>query len=274
MRESNPASKILIIWGDSHADHAVGAVEAADNDQRFALLPRWMSGCPPLLGVVPLDSRRPQAQKDCLLFNNAVMAEIGQLRREGRLAGVVLAARWSMYLDRPSLVREAGRALWQDGRLMEGDSAVIALMDGLRSTLNALQGLKILVVAPMPEQRFEVPPCLVRRSLEYCSISRRIAEESRSLALRAVRQAIGDASAAQLWDPLPALCDEGHCPAERDGIIMYLDDEHLTYAGSRQLGPSLQESTAWKAVLSEDKPIASDPSHNQGQRPIVYQMPR
>jgi hypothetical protein len=82
-------------------------------------------------------------------------------------------------------------------------------------------------------------------------VSRKLAEENRRPAFRAVQQAIGGSDGVHLWDPLPALCARDDCPAEWEGIVMYSDDEHLTYAGSRWLGPALQVSLAWQSVLKD-----------------------
>jgi peptidoglycan/LPS O-acetylase OafA/YrhL len=248
-----PASQIIIVWGDSHADHAVGAIEAADTNRQFALLPRWMSGCPPLRGVDPFNIRHGQPQKDCALFNEAVIEEIHELKRHDQLAGVVIAARWSTYVGQPSLAGKISRTLRRNGRVLNGDEAVAALSDGLSATLQALQDINVLLIAPMPEQRFEVPHCLARRSLEYCSVTRPVAEETRRVVLHSVKQALIGAPAVQLWDPLPALCDQRYCPAELDGIIMYLDEEHMTYTGSRHLGRYLHESSAWRVFSSKGK---------------------
>ena len=250
---TDPERRLLMVWGDSHADHAVGMLEMANSNPRFAVLPRWKSGCPPLLGISPAAASRPD--EDCAAFNDAVLAEIDELRRAGRLAGVVLGARWSMYLDQPSLMGEAGKALWQDGQLVRGEVAASALVDGLRSTLQALatRGVRVLIIAPVPEQRFEIPACLARRSLEECSVSHELAERRRDPALLALRSAVEGFGQAELWDPGPALCDERHCLAERDGIVIYMDDEHLSYTGSRWLGGYLQHDPAWKSLFTQSE---------------------
>jgi len=70
------------------------------------------------------------------------------------------------------------------------------------------------------------------------------------MALAAVRKAMDGSIGAYLWDPLPALCGEEFCLAERDGVVMYRDGDHLTYAGSRWLGASFARSRAWTELFS------------------------
>jgi hypothetical protein len=127
------------------------------------------------------------------------------------------------------------------------------MTDGLRSTLHALaaENIRVLVVAPMPEQRFRVPACLAWRSLEFCSVPRSLAEDHRNMALAAVQKATDGAIGAYMWDPLPALCGDKVCLAERDGVVTYCDGDHLTYAGSRWLGRSFAQSRAWMELSAD-----------------------
>jgi hypothetical protein len=247
----NAKGRLLMVWGDSHADHAVGMLEAAAGGHRIAILPRWKSGCPPLLGIEPIKANRPE--ENCTQFNDAVLREVVGLQQAGRLVGVVLSARWSMYLNTPSLAGDDGAALRHDGRLIQAEGAVSALSHGLRSTLQALtaRGVNVLVIAPLPEQRFEVPACLARRSFEECSVLREIAETRRAPALVALQGAIKDSDNTSMWDPWSLLCDERRCHAERNSMVLYIDDEHLTYTGSRWLGDFLRQDPAWHSLLGD-----------------------
>jgi hypothetical protein len=243
-----PSTKRLIIWGDSHANHDVGLFEVAN--KRLALLPRSMDSCPPLIDVVVSVRNRPR--ETCTRFNRAVLAEIDQLRQEDRLAGVVLIARWSSYVGTP-LSGEKHPFLWRDGRPLKGEEAATVLSSGLQSTLRTLtkMGIKVLVVAPMPEQRFDVPTCLARRSIEFCSVTRGLAQDRRKLALQALQRSMDGSIGSYMWDPLPTLCDQRFCLVEREGIVMYLDDDHLTYSGARWLGSYLVRSSQWGAFVKD-----------------------
>ena len=102
-------------------------------------------------------------------------------------------------------------------------------------------------MATVPEHRYAIPKCLVRKAVEWCSIGREEAERHRSLALAELKAVVRDAPGTRLWDPFIALCGEDHCLAERDGIILYRDDDHLTYSGSLWLAPHLEEIATWLA---------------------------
>jgi hypothetical protein len=207
-----------------------------------------MSLCPPLLDVIPVRLKRPLG--NCAKFNEDVLAEISHLHKEDRIAGVVLSARWSMYLGKPTLSGDQGLDLWWKGRIVRDETAAAAITSGLRATLKALaaMGVRSFVIAPTPEQPFRVPACLERRNLFACSVPRAIAEENRSSALGALEKAIKRAINVDLWDPFPVLCDAEHCLVRRGETILYRDDHHLTYAGSRWLGTEFAKSTPWREL--------------------------
>jgi hypothetical protein len=41
------------------------------------------------------------------------------------------------------------------------------------------------------------------------------------------------------YDPFTVLCDATECPLEKDGKVLYLDNNHLSMAGVQLLEPSL-----------------------------------
>ena len=241
-----PSKELLVIWGDSHADALVGMLETAAQD-RFAVLPRPMARCLPLVGLVPRIANAPNMP--CARFNDEVLAELYELQREGRLAGVVLAARWSIYEHALSDDNESSVI---GGARSRGDSAIRAFEQGFRSTLQKLiaHGIRVLVVAPLPEQSFRVPHCLARHSAQFCSASRALVDEQRDVILRALRQSVEGLPMVHLWDPMPILCETHSCFVERAGMILYRDDKHLTYTASRWLGSYLRTSSAWDAFMA------------------------
>jgi peptidoglycan/LPS O-acetylase OafA/YrhL len=250
METKNPLQKILVFWGDSHADALVGALEAAVQG-KFLLLPRSMSGCPPLLGVIPTNSYK--LLESCSQFNEHVSAEIRQLHAEHRLAGVVTAAHWSSYFGSPALSGEAGRTLWRGGRPLTGDAALVGFADGLRRTIAvmATAGIKTLVIAPVPGQRYKATECLMKRSREFCSVPQTVAKNHRERSMRTIQEVVDASAFAYLWDPLPFLCIGGRCLVERDDVVVYRDDDHLTYSGARLLGSDLAISATWRAFIDD-----------------------
>jgi hypothetical protein len=117
------------------------------------------------------------------------------------------------------------------------------------TTISALldRGIKVVLIASIPEQRYEIPKCLAQKSVDFCSIDRKNAENYRRLATSELHAARQDASKVRFWDPFGALCDKEKCLVERDGVILYHDDNHLTYAGSRWLATSFGGVARWLA---------------------------
>jgi hypothetical protein len=240
--------KFVISWGDSHADHFAAMLQKSLEVHSLGLLSRSMGGCPPVTDVVLLSKTKPI--ETCTRFNAEVMAEIDRAFHRGELAAVVLSARWSNYLRREKLLVRLNQPA-------SVDAAPAVLAHGLKVAIRTLteKGIRVVVNATVPEHRFNVPNCLRRRTVEFCSIGRDEAESQRSSALRAVMAAIRDMSRVQLWDPLPALCREERCLVERDGVILYLDNDHLNSNGSRWLAPYFAERAAWFAGARHEDSI-------------------
>jgi peptidoglycan/LPS O-acetylase OafA/YrhL len=245
------ADKYFLVWGDSHADHFASMTETAAAAYGIAVLPRTMSGCPPLLNVNIM--RAGKSRDDCARFNTAVLEEIDEALHRKELAGVVLSGRWSHYLGRPELNGNPPDDIVADvGRNPSVDAAPGALAHGLKTALDALTrlGVRVLVVAPVPEQQFDVLSCLARKPVEFCSVARDTAEQHRAVALGLVRAAIDISRGVRLWDTEPALCPDGRCWAERDHIVIYRDNDHLSPSGSRWLAPYFADEAAWLVGVS------------------------
>ena len=86
---------------------------------------------------------------------------------------------------------------------------------GVRSMLQMLsrREIKVTVIAPIPEQHFDAPTCLARRTRDFCSVTRLMAEERRNIAAQAVQRA-----AACLLQ-FRGLLAQAYLPLEVEGLI-------------------------------------------------------
>jgi hypothetical protein len=207
---------------------------------------RSKTGCAPLFGV------RRAREEGCARFKTAILEDIEKLRSQG-LVGVVLSARWNMYQGRPTISDPKGKVLIDESDESQTDP-IKNLETGVRTTLSLLtgMGLRVAVVAPLPEQRHWAPYCLARRDVEYCSVSRDEAEANRYDALQALQRAVAAVPGTKLFDSFPGLCDDRRCPAERDGTVLYRDYDHLTASGARSLAPVFAETARWLAEPSRE----------------------
>jgi peptidoglycan/LPS O-acetylase OafA/YrhL len=238
----------IMVWGDSHGDHLMPLLEAVGPGAGLSVYQRSFNGCPPLLGVLPTRNGKPNS--GCSSFNQAVLSEIRERRAHG-LTGVVLSARWAVYDERPSLsVHEQGRRMRLIKHAGDADAPLKVLEAALKHTLATLtdMGLRVVVVAPVPEQRYNAPWCLARSDAATCSVPKQEAERNRAEVLAAMSRAVGRASSVRLADPFGALCDAHLCPVERSGAILYTDDDHLSATGARSLAPWFAETAAWLAA--------------------------
>jgi hypothetical protein len=245
---------VIVLWGDSHADQFAATVHAAIAPYGFALLARDLGGCPPLTGTVVFAGTRPIEK--CARFNASVLAEIEQLAQRGELEGVVLSARWPIYLGQPKPSgMPSPRIIGIPGQPPSIESAPAALHHGVKATIASVlrHNVKVAVIAPAPEFRYDVPKCL-----SQCSLPQEEAETYRNAALAQLTSVSRGISELRLWDPLAALCGNNICPAERDGLILYHDDGHLTYAASRSIAPHFAQVAAWLAGATSTSSFPAD----------------
>ncbi len=241
----------VVVWGDSHASHLLPMAGEAIAPHQLAVLQRTRNGCPPLLTATSIALGR--IDQDCSQFNAAMMADLTWRAGEG-LRGVILNARWMIYLTSPTpnpretFVRGLTRVDAHPGGVIDPGArlgvwphdlagSAQTLERSLRETFVALRaaGLSVMVVAPTPEMAFTVPECLARRHEGACGTRRSAVEQRRAPALSAIRAAASGLDGIDIWDPLDSLCDAETCFVVRDGIVMYTDEDHFTATWSRRM---------------------------------------
>jgi peptidoglycan/LPS O-acetylase OafA/YrhL len=261
---SAPGGIALAAWGDSHAGHLAGLLSANSDASGHNALVRSSKYCPPLVGVLPY--KRGEGLFPCGYFNGAVLDEFADLSKKG-LRGIVLAARWNVYLD--LLPTDPGRtasiALVPDLHHYDGtgdqsaalsttslDSAGSArtMAAALKTDLEAFRklGLRVLIIAPEPELTFNGPQCLYRKSAAECVMPRQRVDERRALAVKTLKEAAAGFDNVRLWDPIDQYCDATWCYAERDGLILYRDADHISDAMSRKLLGTAKPYLDWLAA--------------------------
>lgn len=232
----------VLLWGDSHADHMMAMLMEAFPD--VAVYQLTMAGCPPVVGY---ESQVPTitGNKACPDFNRRVVQEIAELKKRG-LEGVVISARWAMYLRHPSIaISEQQLNALSDTEALAGVRADMqARFDETLSILDRA-GVRTLVLAPSPEMIFPPRQCIGLRRGSYCDVSRAINEKflgDTTLALEEVVSRHPNVKLAQLMD---FFCDEQDCFAARDGKILAFDEHHITATAARGLGHFLAVDLNW-----------------------------
>ena len=215
---------IIVLWGDSHANHYFPALVAMypDHDIHKLAFP----GCPPLIddGLAVYSYTAA-----CQSFNKLVITHIRSLGSQ--LSGVYLAARWPHYFGQaPVSVTDIASY-----ELIPGASAT--MQTGLTHTLNQLSGLPVTItlLGAAPELVYAAPKCLAMRPAQACNVSRSVSDaylNPSQLALQAVAKTLPSVA---LVDMRPYFCDTRTCFASKAGRPLYTDANHITAATASDL---------------------------------------
>lgn len=251
----------LVAWGDSHTGHLASMLEAYAAESQRGVLVRASKYCPPLLEALPY--KKGEGLFPCASFNGGVVEEIEALAKSGA-GGVVLASRWNVYLSlMPSdpgrtssiaLVPErdySGMDADRFGAHIRLDPAFSAnvMADSLQHTLTKFQraGLRVLIVAPIPELYFSGPQCIYRKTEAECVVPRHRVDERRSLAMESIRKGAAGFDNVRILDPIDLFCDSKWCYTVRNGVLMYRDADHISGEMSRALLPLFKPHLDWLA---------------------------
>ncbi len=235
------AEPTYVLWGDSHADAILPAVEDVASQRRRIGLFAGAASCPPLLGADRLDV------SGCRAFNDEAL----KIALRKNISEVILDARWGKDAEGSAYGGEPhGRITFVDdqstGPPEPNNRAVFAR--GLERTVKALAGAgkKVVIVASVPEIGWAVPPVLARLQFAKNYGTPTIAK---SLYLQ--RQKFVFDELAHLKSvygvtviyPDQILCPGDACKVTLNGLPIYRDEHHLTVKGAKQLEPLFEQ--AW-----------------------------
>ena len=244
----------FLLWGDSHAEALLPAVEAAAIRAGKSGFATILTGCAPLLHVDRVDEGPPTR---CSAYADAVMTFL-----PGRddLPLVILSARWELSArgtrsDEPSraalLVNRAHDL--PSGRFADNFAAFTA---GIADTVAAIgaTGRRTVILGSVPEIGWSVPD-----GLGQSLVLGRPAPAAPDAAVVAARNARSDAVFAALasrpgvaYLPLaPILCTPVCAVTDAAGRPAYIDDDHMSRAGAAGLlaGP-LHDAIWGKGTLA------------------------
>lgn len=251
----------LLLWGDSHADHLLPALEAAAVAEKSRVQMRMLHGCFPLDDALPYV--KGEWRKYCVTHGAAVWQELKQ-PSASTIKGVIVNAFWVRNVVALNASKKIDHVLIPLKTLKSDDDESraniltprLVLENSLTSMAERLQkmGLRLLLVAPEPVMPWPVPECLQRRGVDGCTISREEAERQRRDVVRIMQMLAKRFDNVRIWDPLDAFCDAKQCYASRNGQILYRDTDHITATFARSLAPSLAPFMPW--LLQRDKPGA------------------
>jgi peptidoglycan/LPS O-acetylase OafA/YrhL len=227
----------FILWGDSHADALIPAVQSVATRQGRGGLFAGTDSCPPLLGVKRADTAKCQA------FNDAVV----KIATSKSIREVILEARWAKNAEGSSFGPEAQPRVRLYDDISEGRTEKETrdvFYRGLDRTVRSLTraGKKVVLVASVPEVGFPVPPVLARVTMANprATITTSAARyrERQKFVLWAFEQMHRRYKADVVY-PDRVFCKRGACRIAMKGRPLYRDGHHLSTFGAQQLAPLL-----------------------------------
>lgn len=229
-----------IVAGDSHADSIVTAVQdSLPAPERDGLAFHAAGGCLLIEGATWAQGKR----EDCQELNTAIFTELDKTRPGTPL---ILINRLSAYPLGDSASHTPAQPgtplLYFSKKPQQVDAAYLEefRQHYLASTCKLAQTRKVYALMPVPEMPADVPKAmgkaLMRKLPAEVSISL-TDYHARHAFVREVMAEAAQRCGITLLDPLPYLCDNERCYGARDGVPLYVDDDHLSMRGNRLLIP-------------------------------------
>jgi hypothetical protein len=216
----------VVLVGDSHAAQWFPALDSVARMRGWSVVSLTKSSCP-AASVTIANSILQRPYVECDRWRESVIRRIHQIHP----AIVVLAGantyplrigNETQYTDSSAVARRA----WHDG--------TVRTLEALRSS-----GARLVLMEDTPQMRWDVPRCLVQRidHPRRCDIPRRRAvQPSAAASDRHAAAAVAGTVYLSLTD---RICDPTTCPAMRDGVVRFADDNHLAVKFAESLAPAL-----------------------------------
>ena len=236
-----PAS--YVVWGDSHADALIDAIGKVAKRHSAAVKFLGSSSCAPVLGLERVDPIY-----SCASDNDAFLKYI---LGNDRISTVIMIGRYAVYVEgwtddlgpaergstSSPLITDINRAVSD----LEGRRRLFRsqLQKTVETLLNA--GKRVVLVYPIPEVGYDVPPTLARMALEgrpLDSFTRPFSYyENRQKFVFEALDGLGQSRQLVRVYPYKRLCDARRCIVSANGEPLYHDDDHLSLAGADFVAP-------------------------------------
>lgn len=204
----------IVIVGNSHSDQIRGSLLPIAEGHNWRLLSLLKQGC--TYGESVSGDKRGS---DCRKFNELVTAYI---------------------LDKKPDAVFLYSTVTGDGNAKE------VLAPGIVETIEKLRsaGIEVIGLRDNPRFGFDVPQCVASKSAAECGLPR-----ASVLGDTDPAQALAGKQGVHLIDLSDRFCIEGECPPVIGNVLVYLDDNHLTWEYAKSLAPDLEErllaATKW-----------------------------
>jgi hypothetical protein len=219
------SSTTLALLGDSHAEHWLAALDRAGKEHGWKIVAMVKGGCPVADMPELTHARLKRFYHECTRYREAMLRRIIAMR-----PSAVILSSWDHYM-----ARDGKKSAWQ---------VTPAMWErGLRRTYARLAaaGIRTIALRGTPRAGFDVPSCLSRRAagLPFARPCRYDRERALSPVAIAAQNRAARGLRVRFVDMNDQICATATCSAERNGAVVFTDDNHLTASFSRSLAPIL-----------------------------------
>ena len=224
-RFGDPAgSRVVVLFGDSHAAHWFPALDAVARRQHWQLWFWGKSACGYADVRTWLASYRRE-YTECAAWRSSALDRIAALPR----VDLVVVGRTVSYLS---------QILGSDGRVLDREAAAGVWSAGAARTFKRLSPGRhpVLLLRDVPRPGFDVPACLSRHDHDplACSFPRSGHVRTDGQLFAAEQPAVSGLG-VQVVDLTPVICPGDPCSTVSPaGAIVYRDEGHLTATFSRE----------------------------------------
>ena len=218
-------AKTLVLFGDSHAEHWLGALDGAGREHGWKIIAMVKGGCPVADMPRMWHRRFNRYYHECTRYREAMVRRIIALRPTA-----AILSSWDHYLP-------------VDGKGSDWQVTPEMWRRGLRRTYARLTaaGINTVAIRGTPRTWFDVPACLSRRAARLpfaraCEYDRRSAMSPLALAAQTDAARGLPVSFVDMND---VICATPRCPVMRNGVVIFTDDNHLTATFSRSVASIL-----------------------------------
>lgn len=231
----------IFVYGDSHANSLLPALERLSIEGNLQILFASGSGCLPLLGVKVERGDRWLETYNCPKLNERIF----QYVKDNKIKNVFLVSRWTYY-DKSNVGPAEGAA----SRLSEAegtriDDAMGIWYDwGIKNTVRRYGeiGVNLYIFEDNPNQMYDPLDALKKArplsdtSINKLSVLTAVHRKDQAGIANKLRD-IGGRFDIVSFDE--SLCERDRCPLVIDGKFIYFDRDHLSKAGALHVYSSI-----------------------------------
>ncbi|TCK62026.1 acyltransferase family protein [Seleniivibrio woodruffii] len=222
----------FILWGDSHALVLADGFDAYGKEKGISGILAAKAACAPLQGVTR--TTKPATFR-CIEYNDRVL----ELIQQSPVKNVLINARWQ-----DASVGSAPHFFIKDGETVKSspEENPKVFERGLERTMQKLAGKNVYFVMDSPDFPYDIPRELAKLTVlqkylpslaedSNVGIKKDEYEESNEK-VREIVANLSEHYKFSIIELADGLCPEGECIGEKDGKALYMDDNHLSRAGS------------------------------------------